>query len=140
MTSTRWKHTLPMGEGSIGERFKTLCIQFDAQQVHAAREHVRHLLVDLAKIDHPLFHQNLRAAVWLAESSMRLIERFESMSGDHQRLAIGAIRYFLIRNDSVQDMRPELGFADDCLVMQHSLEQLGMLQEMDEANLHGSPT
>jgi uncharacterized membrane protein YkvA (DUF1232 family) len=131
------RYKLPEGEGELGHRFRQLCEVFDIDQIRKAEEHVRDALLRLARIQHPLYHENLRRAVFLAESSMKLIRRYDSMSPEEKLLAVGAVRYFLIGCDSHHDMCPTTGLNDDCLVMNFVLEQMGMLDDSEIPDVKG---
>jgi len=125
-----WVNQLPQGYGSVGQRFEVLCIEFDKSQLLAATEQVHHTLSRMEKIGHPLFQPNLRAATWLADVCLDLIGRFDTFTKEQRMLATGAIRYFLLSADNLPDYTPRTGLDDDCLVMDHVLERLGLLDEL----------
>ena len=122
------RYALPVGPGSIGERFRGLCHDVSNDFVDDMRSHVRDFLVRISELGDPRFHDNLRDAVWVAEQSYRLLDHFQALSEHDRSVAVGAIRYFIIHADSVPDFSPFTGFQDDKYIMLHALERLNLLE------------
>jgi hypothetical protein len=123
------RHKLPIGPGSLGERFVQLCESFPDDFVAEMRLHVRTFLQRIAVITDPRYHENLRDACWVAENAQRLLDIFPQLPAEHKLLAVGAIRYFVVHADSFNDFSPGNGFHDDRLVMHHVLERLALSTE-----------
>ena len=61
----------------------------------------------------------------VAESCAALLDRWGTLSGDDQRIAQAAVRYFLRQRDGEDDFESVTGFDDDAAVMNAALEHLG---------------
>jgi hypothetical protein len=68
---------------------------------------------------------DMRIAQGLANKSLQLIDRFESLSEKHRILVIGAIRYFADSQDAVSEDGFATGLDDDVKIMNYVLEEIG---------------
>lgn len=119
------KYALPLGEGSLGQKFDQLTNQKLEISLASIRDHLRSTVDRLSELDHPLLYQNLRDATWISERCHVILDSLDTLSESDASLALGAVRYFVVHLDSVPDLAPQIGFEDDRLVMSHVLERLG---------------
>ncbi|MFN8391699.1 MAG: hypothetical protein U0136_15530 [Bdellovibrionota bacterium] len=72
---------------------------------------------------------NLKVARQLAERSRTLLKKYPSLDESQRALVVGAVRYFIIMMDNMDDTKPITGLDDDVMVMNTVLDRLGMADQ-----------
>ena len=122
--SLRFK--LPTGQDSIEARFSKLCEFQPESALPNIREHIASALESLRSQNKAFLGPNLKLAEAIAASCNKLVDAYPALSNEHKRLAIGAIRYFLVHMDTLPDSKPLVGLDDDALVLNHVIEQTAL--------------
>ena len=123
----RKQYPLPKFPAEISTLFRSLCLPLAAseresfiQQVEQAIEEVQARVSDRPGAERKLVEG-------LVKATKELMDRYDELKESQKSLSLGAIRYFLIATDPVPDGVFASGFDDDVKVMNHVLEELGLL-------------
>lgn len=123
------KYPLPPPPSSISATFAQLCMGYSAdevQQLIGLVESADRRFTDAA-LDY--LGPDLSLVKQLLGRSRLLLMDYAGYSPQHQSLIIGAVRYFVLRSDAFPDSTPIVGLDDDVLVMNHVLEELGLVDQ-----------
>ncbi len=120
------RYPFPMHPPELYPLFTGLCAVLNSNEILVLREKV----VETARA---IFEHNQLAKVpdvslsyRLAEACHALLDRYDTLDPRAKALAIGAIRYYMMRRDVHCDTKPEKGWDDDLAVMNYVLEELGI--------------
>jgi len=112
----------PLQPGTaVCDYFETLCRTVAANQIPLLHEKVDAIVERFAQSE-----TNTEHARAIGEKCHLLLNRYHDSRETEQALIVGAVRYFLFHGDGLADSTPLVGFADDALVLNHVLEQLGI--------------
>lgn len=120
------KHKLPRFPDNLIPTFHRLCDPLPAELLPELRKD----LDDFLQQSHDLAATNPRLNVHrveqIHERCQFLLGQYEKFSREQQALVIGALRYFVIMEDSLADDNFVTGFDDDAKVVNYVLEELGI--------------
>ncbi len=132
MPFSRRKHHLPKFPPSVIPTFKSLCEALPSQEIGryqtelaAEIEKIRALAAENPMID-------LQTAQQLFDWCEALLKRYEEFDEQQRALVVGAIRYFLLDDDAVNEQSFATGLEDDAKVMNYVLEELGVEKDFVE--------
>lgn len=125
MIFKRREHKLPKFPEHVIPTFRQLSEEaMDLEGIPGLREGVGAYLAKLEDLLHKQPQINIDLARTLAERSNMLLDKYESFDEEQQKLAIGAVLYFIHYDDPMSDTTFGTGFDDDARVMNHVLEEL----------------
>lgn len=121
----RSKYKLPKFPDTVEGNFLKFCEDLPVEAVAEIREELNLAVAEILNEarDNKLIDASLVRK--LHKAALGLLERYESYDKEGREIAIGAIRYFVVADDSLPDSGFSSGFYDDAQVMNHVLEQLG---------------
>ena len=119
-------HKLPTNPPGLIPAFEKLCSSFPPDSIPDLRKGVDATLDRLTRMKDDYLGPNLDTAQEIAKRMCYLIENYQNYPADKHPLIVGALRYFIIEQDSLPDQRPIIGFDDDIRVLNYVLEQLGI--------------
>ena len=118
-------HPLPSFPPEAVATYQALCAPLSSEQMAALRPTLETAWSELQEIAQTNDTMNLRMAQGVYLRCVFLLDNLSNLSLKHQRLAIGAIRYFIAENDGAADTEFATGFNDDAQVVNYVLEELG---------------
>ena len=118
----------PEDKTEIAQVFEKLCEECPASYIPTAREHVANAYEKLQTLGDEFLGPNLRTAKALTERCNMLFDRYQKLDSEDRKIAIGAVRYFIVSVDAMPDSLTIVGLDDDVMVMNLVMEKLGLGQ------------
>ena len=119
-------YDLPKHPADLIPTFEDLCRTFPPDSIPELRKGLDATLEHLSRLQDAYLGPHLETAQAIAERLYLLIDKHQSYPSEKLPLIVGAIRYFIIGEDSVPDHKPIVGFDDDVKVLNYVLDQLGL--------------
>ncbi|MBN8548844.1 MAG: hypothetical protein J0M12_05980 [Deltaproteobacteria bacterium] len=120
------KHKLPRFPESLIPTFRRLCEPLPVEAVPDIRGDLDECVRNLQLASEANKRINVHRILQIQERCEYLLGRYESFSREQQALVIGALRYFVIVDDTLADDTFITGFDDDAKVVNYVLEELGI--------------
>lgn len=126
------KHKLPKFPDTVRPRFRELSEQLPGDQVRELKPEVERCVGEFEDLARQYETIDLMLVQKLAESSLFLIENYESFSPKVRAAAVGALRYFADSEDGLSELGFASGLHDDVRVMNYVLELSGNIDRVIE--------
>ena len=118
------KHPLPNFPPNLKERFHELCELCNGEELAALKAEVNEQSRVLRDAPDSFIGPSLEMLDQIVEASEMLLQQYESASDDHRKLIVGALRYFVAKEDAIPDDISTVGLDDDARVLNYVLELL----------------
>lgn len=120
------KHKLPKFPETLRPTFRRLCEPITSAALPDLKHDLERCIEQTEQLaaNNPLLNRELLQKI--GDRSRFLLGEYERFSTEQQALIIGAIRYFVIHEDTLPDERFATGLDDDARVINYVLEQLGI--------------
>lgn len=129
MIFRRRKFPLPKFPITIRQAFEGWCEELSVERIEMLqRELIAAVEAMRTRDDAQAGRLNIAFVEALRDRSELLLSRYAEFTPAQRKLAIGAIRYFVSPDDPVCDTTFASGLDDDVRVMNHVLEELGLVE------------
>lgn len=132
MSSKRFP--FPMYPPELFPLFTGLCVAMPEKELPLLRDKVIETARDMYEHNAKEHSPDLKISYGLAEASHALLDLYPKLTEHQRTLAIGAVRFFIMRRDSVDDTKPTVGLDDDIAVMNYVLEEMGISNKFVSKN------
>lgn len=105
--------------------FRKLAVPVESNEVEPLKEEIIGYLGKVKQAQKKNEFLNGTLAGKIGETSILLLESYNTYSKEHQTLMIGAVKYFLLSGDQDKDISSPLGFDDDAEVLNFVLKSIG---------------
>lgn len=122
------RHRLPKFPAAVIPTFKRLCEALPASDLEAYKADIEVNLERIRAAASTNDRVDLERGEQLGRVSKQLLDRYESFNENQRALVIGAIRYFAVAEDAASETTFATGFDDDVKVMNHVLEEIGLIE------------
>lgn len=120
-------YPFPNYPAALAPVFKSLCKPFTSGAVKLLREKLEERIGALKLEAKNLAQSDIETGRILAERAKTLLDKYFEFSDINKALVAGAVNYYLFERDCVPDHHPAVGFFDDVKIMNHVLEQVGLV-------------
>lgn len=118
------KYTLPSFPPHLPTLFPKLCVAISEDEATVLKRAVVARIRELRTSERGIGPNTLLCEA-IGHSAVQLLETYGSFSEEAQALIVGAIYYFLDKEDYLPDTVPLIGFDDDRDLMNHVIERVG---------------
>lgn len=121
------QHKLPKFPATLIPAFKALCQTLPGDEIKKFPGYIDQKLEELSKEAEHNYRVNVILAEQIAERCRFLITIYDQQPPANQALIVGAIRYFAIGDDAVNEEAFASGMDDDAKVVNYVLEEIGIM-------------
>jgi len=109
----------------LERHFAPLCIELDNLAAMELRQEIINHVEDFHKALKYNEFLDIDTAIRIAKVLINLLDNYDSYPKSHQKLIVGAARYFVSPHDADPDTTSLLGLDDDAAVLNYVLDTIG---------------
>jgi uncharacterized membrane protein YkvA (DUF1232 family) len=128
----RQKYKLPNFPPNAKQNFIRYCECISLEKLNSLKDSLIESYSRLNKNADTNDFIDKKALVALYERALFLIDSYDSFDERQQALVVGAIRYFILDDDGIDDEVFATGFADDIKIMNYVLQEIGIEDQFIE--------
>lgn len=126
MIFRRKNHKLPKFPPTVIPAFESICERLSPQDIRSFKPHIENKIVELREKGKENDRVNVPLGEEIAKRCLYLLAHCDEFTDAQRALIVGAIRYFAITEDAVDEEMFASGLDDDAKIVNYVLEELGI--------------